>query len=124
MTTAAKAGFGFPAIRGTARIDWEYRDFAIGAQANYNKGYSVLRDPTIACAASILAIQSDCHVSANVTHDVSILYSGIKNLSLSLVVQNIGDKRPPVDANARPVNFTYHPFRSAYATFGATYKFK
>ena len=67
------AGYGFPAIRGNARIDWEYRDFAVGFQANYNKGYSVLRDPTIACSAAILQIQADCHVSANVTHDVSLL---------------------------------------------------
>ena len=118
------AGFGFPRLRGVARVNWDYRDFVFGAQVNYNQGYSVLRDPTLTCSAAIIAVQPTCRVRSNTTRDISVQWSGIKDLTLNLVVQNIGDEKPPIDANARPVNFTFHPFRSVYVIAGGTYKFK
>jgi len=118
------AGYGFPRYRGTVRTNWDYRDFVIGVQGNFNKGYSVLRDPTLTCSAAIRNSQPSCTVHSNATADLSVQYTGIKKLTINFVAQNLFDRKPPLDANARPVNFTYHPFASIYYTLAATYKFK
>ncbi|MBL8525311.1 MAG: TonB-dependent receptor [Betaproteobacteria bacterium] len=118
------AGYGFPRYRGTARTVWDYRDFVVGLTGNFNKGYSVLRDPNLTCSTAIRNSQPDCVVHSNVTADLSVQYTGIKKLTLNFVAQNLFDRKPPLDANARPVNFTYHPFRSIYYTLAATYRFK
>jgi iron complex outermembrane recepter protein len=118
------AGYGFPRYRGIARTNWDYRDFVVGLQANFNKGYSVLRDPNLTCSTAIRNSQPSCIVHSNVTADLSVQYTGIKKLTLNFVAQNLFDRKPPLDANARPVNFTFHPFRSIYYTLAATYKFK
>ncbi len=118
------ASFGFPRARGTLGTVWEYRDFSTGLTANYNKGYRTVRNPNTACSAAIRAIQPACEVNSNTTADFSLLYSGIKNLTLNLIVRNIFDQNPPLDPNARPLNFTYHPFQSVVYTVGGTYRFK
>ena len=118
------ASYGFPRARGTLFTSWEYRDFVTGLTGNYSKGYKVLRNPALTCSAAIRAVQSTCEVNSNTTADFSLRYSGFKNLTLSFIARNIFDKRPPVDANARPLNFTYHPFQSVYYTVGGTYRFK
>ncbi len=114
---------GFPRFRGTVRTEWEYRDVVVGATGIYNRGYDTPRDPTRSCAAQVQP-GFPCKVAGNATMDMSFGYTGIKNLTLSVVARNIFDKKPPLDALARPLNFTYHPFQSTYFTFGATYKFK
>lgn len=116
--------YGFPRARGTFNTAWEYREFTTGLGINYNKGYKTLRDPTLTCSAAIRAVQPSCEVASNTTYDFSLEWKGIKNLTLAFVARNIGDQKPPLDANARPLNFTYHPFQSVYYTLGATYKFK
>ena len=118
------ASYGFPRARGTLNTAWEYRDFTTGLTANFNKGYHVLRDPSLTCSAAIRAVQPTCEVNSNTTVDLAVLYSGIKNLTLNIIVRNIFDQNPPLDANARPLNFTYHPFQSVYYTVGGTYRFK
>ena len=118
------ASYGFPRARGTFSTFWEYRDFTTGVTANYNKGYRTLRDPRLTCSNAIKAIQPDCEVNSNTTADLSFQYSGIKNLTLNLIVRNIFDQNPPLDPNARPLAFTYHPFQSVYYTVGGTYRFK
>ena len=118
------ASYGFPRARGTFATAWEYRDFVTGLRANFNKGYRTLRDPSLTCSAAIRAVQPECEVNSNTTVDFSMRYTGIKNLSLDLIVRNIFDQNPPLDPNARPLNFTYHPFQSVYYTVGGTYRFK
>jgi iron complex outermembrane receptor protein len=118
------AGYGFPRTRGTVASAWEYRDYVFGMQGNYNKGYHVLRDPSLTCSAAIKAVQPSCEVPMNLTWDASIRYTGIKKLALNLTVRNLFDRKPPLDANARPFNFTYHPYQSVYVTLGGTYTFK
>ena len=118
------ASYGFPRARGTLRTEWEYRDFITGLQGNFNKGYHVLRDPSLTCSARITAVQPSCEVHSNNTADLSVRYSGFKNLTLDFIMRNIFDERPPLDANARPFNFTYHPFQSVVYVIGGTYRFK
>jgi iron complex outermembrane recepter protein len=116
--------YGSPRARGTLNTEWEYRDFVTSMTWNYNKGYKVLRDPTLTCSAAIRAVQPTCEVASNTTADFALTWSGIKNLELAFIARNIFDKQPPIDANARPLNYTYHPFQSVYYTVGAKYKFK
>ena len=118
------ASYGFPRARGTLSTVWEYRDFATGLTGNFNKGYHVLRDPGLTCSAAIRAVQPTCEVNSSSTADFSISYTGFKNLTLGFIARNLFDKKPPLDANARPLNFTYHPFQSVYYTIGGTYRFK
>jgi iron complex outermembrane recepter protein len=118
------ATYGFPRMRANIGSVWEYRDYTVGVTSNYNKGYKVLRDPTLTCSAAIRLSVPECTVASNTTYDFSVLWRGIKNLGLSLIVRNITDVKPPVDPNARPLNFTYHPFRGIQYTVGATYNFK
>lgn len=118
------ATFGFPRTRGTLRNTWDYRDWTLGLTTNYNAGYNVLRDPTLTCSAAIRAVQPSCKVASNTTYDIAVQWTGVKNLVVNFVAQNITDKKAPLDANARPVNFTYHPFRSVYYVAGFTYKFR
>jgi iron complex outermembrane receptor protein len=120
-------GYRIPRSRFTATTDWEYRAWVIGLTANYIRGYHVSSDPGISCSqASLVGNQGICEVGARSWLDVGVQWTGIKNLTLTAVVQNIFDKNPPLDPLARPFNYTYANglFRSVYATFGATYKFR
>jgi iron complex outermembrane receptor protein len=116
--------YGAPRTRARGELTWEYRDYTFGTAVNYNSGYNVLRDPTLTCSAAIRAVQPDCYVDPSTTTDVSVRWTGIKNLTLSMIVRNVANRKPVLDANARPLNFTFHPFQGQYMTVAATYRFK
>lgn len=118
------ASHGASCVHGMVNVFREYRNFATGLIGKLNKGHHVLRDPSLTCPAAIRAVQSTCEVNSNPTMDVSLLYTGIKKLSLCLVARNILVRKPPLDASARPVNFTFHPFQGAYCTESGIYRFK
>ena len=120
-------GYRLPRVRATATMEWEYRAWVLGLAGNYIRGYHVSNDPRLSCQqASLLGPQGVCDVPARAWADVSVQWTGIKNLTLTAVVQNLFDKRPPLDPLARPFNYTYAAglYRSVYMTFGATYKFR
>lgn len=118
------ASYGFPRARATASTFWEYRDFTTGITGNFNKGYHVLRDPRLTCSNAIKAVQPTCEVNSNNTADFSLQYTGFKNLTLNFIARNFFDRKPSLDANARPFNFTYSAYQSVYYTVGGVYKFK
>ena len=119
---------GFPRFRGTAGAAWEYRDVTVGLTGIYNHSYDTARDPTVPCRSQTFGSAGNgnlpCRVGSNATANASVRYTGIKDLSLSLLVSNIFDKKPPLDPLARPLNFTYHPFQSIVYTVNAQYTFK
>ena len=120
-------GYRIPRVRGVATMEWEYRAWVLGLTANYVHSYRVSNDPRTSCQqASLLGTQGVCEVGARTWLDLAVQWTGIKNLTLTAVVQNLFDKRPPLDPLARPFNYTYAAgmYRSVYATFGATYKFR
>jgi outer membrane receptor protein involved in Fe transport len=96
----------------------------VSTTANFTSGYNVLRNPTLTCSAAIRLSQPDCYVNPSTTTDMAVRWSGVKDLSLTLVARNISNKKPVLDANARPVNFTFHPFQGVYYSFGVSYRFK
>jgi iron complex outermembrane receptor protein len=118
------AGYGFPRTRATGTLIWDLGSWTVGATGNFSGGYNVLRDPSLTCSAAIRQSQPDCFVDPSTTTDLSMRWTGIKDLSLTLVARNIFNKKPVLDANARPANFTFHPFQGTYYTVGVSYRFK
>jgi iron complex outermembrane recepter protein len=119
--------YRIPRVRAVASVEWQYRAWVLGLAGNYIRGYHVSGNPDTPCTrASLLGTAGICDVPARAWADVAIEYSGIKNLKINLVVQNIFDKQPPLDPLSRPFNYTYHSplYRSVFATLGATYKFR
>ena len=120
-------GYRIPRARAVASTEWEYRAFTVGVSGTYVRGYHVSSDPGISCTqASLLGTAGVCNVPPRAWMDVAVRWTGIRNLTLSAVVQNLFDKNPPLDPLARPFNYTYSSplYRSIYATVGASYKFK
>ncbi len=114
-----------PRTRATIGTSWSYRDYVVGVTGNYIGGFRVAGEPAETCAqASLLGTAGVCKVGAQSTMAMNFQYSGIKNLTLGLVVRNILDKRPPLNPLARPVSFYWNEFQSIYYTFSANYKFK
>jgi len=120
-------GYRVPRTRAVASVEWQYRAWIVGLAGNYIRGYHVSSDPRIPCrTASLLGPSGICEVPARAWANVAVEYSGIKNLKIDLIVENIFDKQQPLDPLSRPFNYTYHSplYRSVFATLGATYKFR
>ncbi|MBL8512668.1 MAG: TonB-dependent receptor, partial [Betaproteobacteria bacterium] len=118
------ASFGFPRTRASGSLIWDRGSWNVSATANYSGGYNVLRNPTLTCSAAIRLSQPDCYVDPSTTTDMAVRWTGIKDLALTFVARNIFNKKPVLDANARPANFTFHPFQGIYYTMGVSYRFK
>ena len=120
------ASYRVPRARATASSEWQYRAWNVAFIGHYIRGYHVSSDPGISCArASLLGGAGVCNVPARAWLDVSLRWTGIKNVTLFGTVQNIFNKNPPLDPLSRPFNYTYSSplYRGVYATLGATYKF-
>jgi iron complex outermembrane receptor protein len=118
------ASYGIPRTRAAGSLIWDRGVWNVSTTANFTSGYNVLRNPTLTCSAAIRLSQPDCYVNPSTTTDMAVRWSGVKDLSLTLVARNISNKKPVLDANARPVNFTFHPFQGVYYSFGVSYRFK
>ena len=119
-------GYRLPRVRANAGTEWEFRAWTVGFNGHYIGRYHVSPDPRISCRlASLLGSAGVCDVPARAWLDLAVQWRGIKNLTVSAVVQNLFDKSPPLDPLARPFNYDYAGslYRSVYATVGATYKF-
>jgi iron complex outermembrane recepter protein len=114
-----------PRTRASIGTSWSYRDYVVGATGNYIGGFRVAGEPSETCAqASFLGASGICKVGAQSTLAMNFQYTGVKNLTLGLVVRNILDKRPPLNPSARPVSFYWNEFQSIYYSMSAVYKFK
>jgi iron complex outermembrane receptor protein len=119
--------FETPRVRGTISATWTYGDFSILGRYNYT-GKWVYGDPTgcFASAATVAAIGGNCEVDSFTTVDTSVTYTGIKNLSLSLLARNIGSREAPYDPLQTTLGFnpTFHSPQGLNFAFTASYKFK
>jgi iron complex outermembrane receptor protein len=80
-------------------------NFTNGLRLVYNSATSLQSDyfDTVYTAAGCKALRwsvTECTVASYARWDYNFAYTGIKNLTLSAVVSNILDKRPPVDLRA------------------------
>ena len=120
--------FESPRVRGTISATWTYQDFSVLGRYNYT-GKWVYGEPGGTCyasAATVAAIGGNCEVDSWTTIDASVTYTGIKNLSLSLLARNIGSREAPYDPNQTTLGFnpTYHNPQGLNFAFTAAYKFK
>ncbi len=129
-------GNGLPRFRGNIGFTWERGDWSAGARLNYIGGWNNYSSQ-FDCAGNLgaavsAAIPEVCRTRSWRTIDVNATYTGIKNLTLRLVIRNLTDEMPPFDyndvLNAGNVTLGYNPqFHNAlgiYPSLSATYKFK
>ncbi|MEP7157442.1 MAG: TonB-dependent receptor [Betaproteobacteria bacterium] len=119
--------FESPRVRSTITATWTYRDVVLLGRANYT-GKWFYGDPESGCYASAAtqAAIGGCEVGSYTTGDVSATYTGIKNVSLTMLVRNIFSRDAPYDPNQTTLGFnpTYHNPYGRMFNFTASYKFK
>lgn len=128
----AVTGNGLPRFRGNIGVTWDRNDWSVGARINYIGGwnnYSSQFDcATFQGAAVSAAIPDVCRTKAWRTVDINATYTGIKNLTLRLVVRNLTDEQPPFDFNGGNLtlgyNTDFHNALGIYPSLSATYRFK
>ncbi len=122
------AGFrDYPRVRARAAGTWEIGDWSTTTAANYLSGFKTFNNgdgDAATCASTASQYLGYCKVDDSITVDIGTEYRGVKNLTISLTVQNVFNKRPPADPLNRPANLEWFAPYGAYATLGATYKFK
>lgn len=122
------AGFrDVPRLRARASGTWEIGDWSTTTAANYLSGFKTFNNgdgDAATCASTASQYLGYCKVDSFLTVDLGTEYRGVKNLIISLTVQNLFNLRPPADPLVRPVNQEWHSPNGAYATLGARYTFK
>ncbi len=128
----AVTGLGLPRVRGNVGVTWDYSDWSFGAKLNYIGGwnnYSSVFDCVANLGQGVIdAIPGVCKVKPWRTLDLNTVYSGIKNLTLRLVVRNVSDEKPPFDFAGGDVtagyNLGFHNPLGIYTSLSASYRFK
>ena len=131
-TDTAVTGRGLPRFRGNLATTWSYQDWALGARLNYIGGWNNFSSQFNCVAnlgaAQVAAIPAACVVKGWRTIDINATYTGIKNLTLRLVVRNLTNQQPPFDFAGGDVNAGYnlgfHNALGIYPSISATYRFK
>lgn len=117
---------------------WDTGSFSFLTRLNY-VGSWFYGDPTVtgggdggqcylgpASVALATAFGGDCKVRAWRTWDLGVTYKGIKNLTVSGLLRNVGDKAAPFDPNNTTLGFNpaFHNPYGRYLQVGMTYKFR
>ena len=85
---------------------------------------------SVGCAFSATQLlDADCRVKSWTTIDLGLVYTGVKNLTLGILVRNVADKAAPYDASQslttqNGFNAQFHNALGRYWTATASYKFK
>ncbi len=127
---SVSTGISTPRARGNVATNWDYRDWNIGLRANFVGSYN-LSNSQLSCvanlgAAVVAAFDKVCTVKRWHTFDANITYTGVKDLTVTLVVRNIQDKKPPFDYIADftlGYNNDYHNPLGMYPSLSVSYKF-
>ncbi|MRV70831.1 TonB-dependent receptor [Duganella sp. FT92W] len=119
--------YGLPKNRGRAGLAWDRGHWDASIDWNYVGGYKVTSSPDTVCSFKA-ATPWYCDVHAALTANVYVRYKGIRNLELSLSVQNIANKEAPFDASQIPYlqgySPAYHSQMGRYFQLTASYNFK
>lgn len=117
-----------PRFKGNIATTYAQGPWSVSGRVNYVRGW-FNGDGAGACFfSSTLLTDPDCRVKPWTTLDVGVGYTGIKNLTLSLLVRNVKDKAAPYDSNSAQTtqsgfNSQFHNALGRFYTIGATYKF-
>ncbi len=119
--------FEAPRVRGTASASWEYHDVSVLTRYNYTSKWQ-FGDPVNGCFASVanVAIIGSCEVPSFSTIDAGVTFTGIKDLTLTLLVRNITGKDAPFDPNQATLGFnpTFHSPQGVNYVLTAAYRFR
>ena len=120
--------FEAPRVRGSLTAEWTYQDITLLGRGNYT-GKWFYGDPVSGCylsAATVASIGGKCEVGSWATMDASVTYTGLKNVTLSLLARNIFSRDAPYDPNQTTLGFnpTFHSGQGTNFVFTASYKFK
>ena len=124
-------GLGLPRFRGNVATTWVTGDFSFGARINYIGGWNNSTSQ-FTCVqllgAAVAALPGACKVKAWRTVDINATYTGIKNLTLRMVVRNLTNEKPPFDAywgdSTTGTNLNFHNAFGIYPSLSASYTFK
>lgn len=119
--------YGLPKNRGRFGLAWERGAWDAGVQWNFVGAYSMKSSPDSICSFQAANPQY-CTVRSALTANAHVSYKGIRNLELSLSVQNVANKEAPFDASQIPYlqgySPAYHSQLGRYFQLTATYQFK
>lgn len=76
---------------------WSQGDWSTTAVQRYRAGYRDFVLPGVA-NGSIVPPNFNPNVAAYITHDLSVRYTGVKNMGITLGVKNVFDRDPPFSA--------------------------
>ena len=117
-----------PRLRMSARLGLETGPWTTELSANFVGGYTNALTATSPCSAPA-ALSRYCTVKPWTTLGLFVGYKGFKNTELSLLVDNIGDEKPPFDYRAAVSSQTrawspiYHNALGRTFTLRAKYTF-
>ncbi len=127
--------FEAPRYRGNTTVTWTKGDVTTFVRNNY-VGRWRYGDPTVANNCYLAATSATlaylggafggCYVKEWSTVDIGATYSGIKNLTLSLIVRNVEGKAAPYDPNQTTAGFnsTFHNPYGRYMQGSISYRFR
>ncbi len=110
-------------------VGWSRGPWQANVNWNYTGSYAQKSDSTVACGYHKQPTPRPdyCRISAWMTADAYLAYSGFKDLELGLSVRNIADRAAPFDADMiaylRGYNSAYHNQLGRYYQLNAKYKF-
>jgi iron complex outermembrane receptor protein len=122
-----------PRFRGNIASTWSRGPYAVTSRINYVRGWFNGGGGTATQGGGCFfspnqLIDPSCRVKPWTTWDLGFVYSGIKNLDISLLVRNVQDKTAPFDANYELTTFNgfnpvFHNALGRYFTVGLRYTF-
>jgi iron complex outermembrane receptor protein len=123
-----------PRFKGILATEWTYGPFATTARVNYTRGWydgGNTADPVNGgCFFSATQLlDPDCRVKPWTTVDLGITYTGIRNLTLGILVRNVQDKPAPYEPGASLTtqagyNAQFHNALGRYWTANVSCRFK
>lgn len=120
-----------PRLRGVLSATWTYQAFDVLARLNHTGKWrygdpDTVNECYLGATSATLAYLGRCYVRAWNTVDVGVTWKGIKNLTASVMVRNVGNIAAPYDPNQTTLGFnpSFHNPYGRYLQVGMSYKFK
>ncbi len=105
-----------PRVKAKLGMDYDRAGWAFTVNGNLTGGYAQKKATPFPSPITRVASQT--------TVDLSLAYSGFKNLKIYAQVQNAADKQPPFDPSVGYFDVTQYDLRGRYVRGGLEYKFK
>ncbi|WP_317201129.1 TonB-dependent receptor domain-containing protein [Janthinobacterium sp.] len=112
-----------PRVTSVLSAAWNQGPWTVGTRVNYVSGTALNSDETDFDSFGEAACRRDitdtlpCRIGADWRTDVNVAYTGIKNLRLSMIINNVFDQQLPIDLNGG------YKLRPRTMKVGAEYKF-